>query len=175
MPNETEGQEATNESSNEQAFNFDAWLGEQPEHVRKGYETHTSGLKTALENERQQRKGFADQLKKLVPQVEKGSELEKALGETSTRLEQIERQLDFVREASKPEIGCSNPDLAYLVAQSKDLFSRTGAPDWNAIKQAAPELFGRKPPPGNAGNGNGSPPPQPVGMNAFIRQAAGRG
>jgi hypothetical protein len=172
MPDEQQGQEANSEATTEE-FNFDAWLGEQPEQVRTGINSHTAGLKSALEAERQQRKTFANQLKELTPRAEKGSELERALNETSSRLEQIERQLDFVREAGKSEIGCTNPDLAYLVAQSKDLFRSTGAPDWTAIKEAAPELFGRKvTPPGNAGSGNSSPPAQPGGMNEWIRQTA---
>lgn len=174
MPDEQPGQEAA-PNSEATEFNFDTWLGEQDEHVRTGYEKHTAGLQSALAAERGQRKDFAKQLTDLTAKAEKGSEFEKALNETSSRLAETERQLEFVRDASKPEIGCTNPDLAYLVAQSKDLFSRTGAPDWAAIKANAPELFGRKTPPGNAGSGNGSPPAQGRSMNDFIRASAGRG
>lgn len=176
MPNEatdTQEQEATTESNGE--FSFETWLGEQPEHVKKGYESHTAGLKSTLEKERSDRKEFARLLKELTPKAEKGSELEKALGETSTRLEQTERKLAFVEEASKPEIGCSNARAAFLVAEADGLFKRSGEPDWAAIKAAAPELFGRKAPPGNAGSGNGSPPVGKADMNTAIRQMAGRG
>jgi len=157
------------------AFDFDTWLGEQPEHVKKGYEGKTSGLHSALQTERDQRKDFAKQLKDAQSKAEKGSELEKALGETSTRLEQAEQRAAFYEDAIKPEIGCTNVKAAFLVASADNLFKRSGEPDWTAIKAAAPELFGRKVPPGNAGSGNGSPPAQKAGMNEWIRAAAGRG
>ncbi len=171
MPNETPATEAATEPTEQ--FDFDAWLGEQPEHVRKGYEGKTAGLHSALETERQQRKEFAKQLRDASAKAEKGSELEKALGETSTRLEQAEQRAAFYEEGGKPEIGCTNLKAAFLVASAEGLFKRSGEPDWAGIKAAAPELFaGRKTPPGNAGSGNGSPPAQKVGMNEWIRQAA---
>lgn len=156
------------------SFDFDTWLGEQPEHVRKGYEGKTSGLHSALEKERTTAKDLSKELKKLSGLAEQGSEAKKALDEMSGRLEQAERERDFIREASKPENGCVNPDTAFLVASAKDLFKRSGEPDWAAIKQAAPELFtaSRRAPPGNAGSGKESPPAVQGGMNAWIRQQA---
>lgn len=176
MPTEdTQGQQDNGQAND--AFDFDTWLGEQPEHVRKGYEGKTQGLHSALQTERDQRKEIARQLKDLAPRAEKGSELEKALGETSTRLEQAEQRAAFYEDAIKPEIGCTNVKAAFLVASADNLFKRSGEPDWAAIKAAAPELFGTriKTPPGNAGSGNGSPPPAKVGMNEWIRAASGRG
>lgn len=155
-------------------FDFDAWLTEQPEHVRGGYDKRTQGLKSALETEREQRKELAKQIKDLMPKAEKGSEAEKALGETLSRLEQVERRAAFAEQASQPEIGCSNPRAAFLVAEAEGLFTRQGVPDWAAIKAAAPELFARKTVPGHAGNGTQSPPPPAGGMNAYIRAATGR-
>lgn len=157
-------------------FDFDTWLGEQPEHVRKGYEGKTQGLHSALESERQQRKDFARQLRDLEKTATEGSDAKKALGEMSARAELAEQRAAFFEEAGKPEIGCSNPKAAFLVASADNLFKRSGEPDWAAIKAAAPELFaGRKPAPGHAGNGSGAPPPQRVDMNTMIRAAAGRG
>lgn len=172
MPeNEAQG----NEPQAEAPFDFDGWLGEQPEHVRKGYEGKTQGLHSALERERQERKEMSKQLKELLPKAEKGSEAEKALGEMSTRLEQANQRAAFVEEAIRPEIGCRNPKAAFLVAQADGLFKRSGDPDWTAIKQAAPELFGStKTPPGNGGNGRESPPARAGGMNEYIRAATGR-
>lgn len=170
-------QPATDTQDTQDSFDFDAWLGEQPEHVRKGYEGKTSGLHSALEKERGSNKDMTKELRRLSGLVEQGSEAQKALGEMSTRLEQAERERDFIRDASKPEIGCVNPDTAFLVAVAKDLFNKRGEPDWAAIKAAAPELFGQrtKTPPGNAGNGVNSPPAQKVGMNEWIRKQAGYG
>lgn len=176
MP-EAQEQTTTEATAATTPFDFDAWLGEQPEHVRQGYEGKTQGLHSALEKERTTAKDLSKELKRLSGAAEKGSEAQKALDEMSTRLEQAERERDFIREASKPENGCSNPDAAYLVAQAKDLFKRSGEPDWAAIKQVAPELFGQRKatPPGNAGSGNGSPPPQKFAMSDWIRKQAGHG
>ena len=66
------------------------------------------------------------------------------LSEMSTRAEQAEQRAAFYEEAGRPEIGCSNPKAAYLIAASEGLFTKRGDPDWPAIKAAAPELFGRK-------------------------------
>lgn len=157
-------------------FDFDTWLGEQPEHVKKGYEGKTQGLHSALEKERDGRKKMSDEIKRLSGLADAGTATKTALDEMSTRLERAERQADFYREAGKGENLCSNPEAAFLVASAKDLFNKRGEPDWAAIKAAAPELFQRtKTPPGNAGSGNGSPPPVKGDMNAFIRAQTGRG
>lgn len=156
-------------------FDYDAWFGEQPDHVRSGLDAHTSALKNALESERSQRKEFSKQLRDLTAKAEKGSEAEKTLGEMSARLEQAEQRAAFYEEAGRAEIACSNPKAAFLVASAEGLFTKRGDPDWPAIKAAAPELFGRKTvPAGNAGSGNGSPPAPGGSMNDFIRAASGR-
>lgn len=176
MPDEPTPQDAGQQNAGqEQPFDFDAWLGEQPEQVRKGYEGHTAKLQSALASEREQRKEVARQLKELTGKAEKGSEAEKTLGEMSSKLELAEQRAAFFEESNKPEIGCTNPKAAFLVAKAEGLFTKRGDPDWPAIKAAAPELFAsRKAPPGHAGSGNGSQPPPTGGMNAYIRAAAGR-
>jgi hypothetical protein len=176
MPDESTPQDAAQQSEQTDStpFDFDAWLGEQPEHVRKGYESKTQGLHSALESERTQRKQFSKELRDLTAKAEKGSEAEKTLGEMTSRLEQAEQRAAFYEEANRAEIACSNPRAAFLVAQAEGLFTKRGDPDWPAIKAAAPELFGRKTtPPGNAGSGNGAPPAQAT-MNDYIRAATGR-
>lgn len=172
MPDETQAATETTQESQTAEFDFDSWLGEQPEHVRGGLDKRTQGLKSALETEREQRKELARQLKDALPKAEKGSELERALNETSSRLEQVERRAAFAEEAGKPEIGCSNPRAAFLVAEAEGLFSKRGEPDWAAIKAAAPELFARKVAPGNAGNGTQAPPVTQGDMNTWIRSVA---
>jgi len=155
-------------------FEFDAWFGKLPPHEQEGLDNHTAALRNALESERSQRKEFSKQLRDLTAKAEKGSEAEKTLGEMSSRLEQAEQRAAFYEEAGRPEIGCSNPRAAFLVASAEGLFTKRGDPDWPAIKTAMPELFGRKPVPnGNAGVGSNSPPAAPS-MNDYIRAATGR-
>ena len=118
------------------AFEFDSWFGKLPPHEQEGLDTHVSALKNALESERSQRKEFSKQLRDLTAKAEKGSEAEKTLGEMSTRLEQAEQRAAFYEEAGRPEIGCSNPRAAFLVASAEGLFTKRGDPDWPAIKAA---------------------------------------
>ena len=60
------------------------------------------------------------------------------------------------------------------MAMAEGLFTKRGDPDWPAIKQAAPELFGRKTtPPGNAGSRfSAKHPPPTQSMTDYIRAAA---
>jgi hypothetical protein len=174
MPDDTTPQDAEPTQPETPPFNFDSWLGEQPDHVKSGLDAHTAALKNALESERTQRKQFSKELRDLTAKAEKGSEAEKTLGEMSTRLEQAEQRAAFYEEAGRAEIACSNPKAAFLIAASEGLFTKRGDPDWQAIKAAAPELFGRKViPNGNAGTGSNSPPAGPT-MNDWIRGASGR-
>jgi hypothetical protein len=96
------------------------------------------------------------------------------LSEIRADLETASKRAAFYEDAGKPEIGCRNPRLAFMVAQSEALFDRRGAPDWQAIRTAAPELFGPVVPQGNAGAGTGSQPAAKTSINDYIRQAAGR-
>jgi hypothetical protein len=152
---------------------WDAWLQAQPDNVKSLYQTHTAGLQNTVKATRQERDDLARQIKDLLPKAEKGSELEKSLTEFSQKLDAAEKRAQFVEEAVKPEIGCRNPKAAYVLAAAENLFTRSGAPDWNAIKAAAPELFGTPSTPGNAGNGTDKPAPK-AGMNEYIRHMAGR-
>ena len=152
---------------------WDEWLNGQPEQVKAAYTAHVTGLQNTVKATREERDGLARQIKELSGKVEKGSDAEKALTEISTKLEAAERKAAFVEEAVKPEIGCGNPKAAYALAMAENLFTRAGAPDWNAIKAAAPEFFVRPTARGNAGSGT-QEPPNKASMNDFIRRSAGR-
>jgi len=152
---------------------WDEWLSGQDETVQELADSHVHGLKSALDSERKQRQDMAKQLKALEKNAEAGSEAAKALGELTARLEQAERQAAFYAVANTPEIGCSNPRAAFLVAQASGHFTRSGEPDWKAIRAEAPELFRQR---GSANGGAGTnSPPKAASMNDFIRAAAGRG
>jgi hypothetical protein len=58
---------------------------------------------------------------------------------------------------------------AFAIANADGLFTKDGAPDWAALKTAAPELFGAPAAKTNAGNG-ATPPRQVASMNDFIRR-----
>lgn len=135
---------------------------------------HVTGLKTALQSERTERANLTRQINELKAKAEKGSDLEKQLGDMATRLEQAERRATFAEDAIKPEVGCTNVKAAYALALAEDLFDRQGRPDWARLKAAAPELF-RRAGSGSADGGAGNNQTPRFGMNEIIRRAAGRG
>lgn len=153
---------------------FETWYSGLDEQAKAVFDGHVNGLKTALNTERQNRADLAKQIKDLAAKAEKGSELERQLGEASTRLAEAERRAMFAEDAIKPEIGCSNIKVAYALAVAEGMFDSKGRPDWAGLKTAAPELF-RKPGPGSADGGAGHNQTPRMDMNMIIRRAAGRG
>lgn len=140
--------------------------------VKKGLlDSHTKGLKTALESERESRKGFEKQVKDLAAKAEKGSELEKQLSELSAKVEGENKRAAFYEDAHTA--GITNLKLAYLVATTEELFDKKGSVDFAALKTRFPELFSKPIPNGNAGEGAGGPT-SIQDMNAAIRRMAGR-
>ncbi len=116
-------------------------------------------------------------MREATEKLEKGSETRAQFEQISGKLEEAERRADFFEEASKPEVGCTNPRLAYLGAQEIGAFSSKGKVDWEAIKKNFPELFRTAQPrtAGNAGAGTGTTAPGAPNMDSMIRQAARRG
>ncbi|HOG48203.1 MAG TPA: hypothetical protein PLJ35_19385 [Anaerolineae bacterium] len=157
---------------------YDAWLAQQPDDIKALIGGHIQGLRNTVQATRGERDALSQRLADLTKALGKDTpeEARRLLSEMQSELETTSRRAAFYEEAGKPEIGCSNPRAAFLVAQAEQLYDRRGNPDWAAIKQAAPELFrkGSPAPAGNAGAGTGNPPPAGKSMNDFIRTAAGR-
>ena len=155
---------------------WDAFLETLTPEVKALYEQHTSGLKSALQSERDQRSDLAKQLKEMAGKQKEGSDERKALDEMSKSLEEANARADFFEDAARPEIGCRNPKLAWLAAQTGEGYVRRGKVDWLAIKADYPELFQAATSAssrGNAGSGTGNQQPVPETMDDFIRRKAG--
>lgn len=165
----------TPEQGGETSQTWEQVLATLPEEQRQLHDTHTQGLRSALQSERQQRQELTRQLREATQQLEEGSQARQQLEALTNQLETAERRADFMEEAVRPEIGCTNPRLAYMAAQEIEAIDRRGRINWDALKQQFPELFKsqQKTPPGNAGSGTGQAPTG-KDMNAFIRTAAGR-
>jgi len=117
-----------------------------PEADRVLYEQHTTGLRNTVQATRQERDALQQQLGELTKAIGKNDpESAKALlAQMTTEIETAKRRADFLEGAVRPEIGCSNPGAAFAIAHNQGLFDARGNPNWDAIKQAVPELF-RKP------------------------------
>ena len=153
---------------------WDSFLDAQDDETKALYASHSEGLLNTVKATRTERDALAKQIKKLAAEQDEGSDARKELDSMSERLEQSERRATFLEEAFKPEVQCRNPKAAWLLAEAGDHFDRRGNPHWDAIKAAAPELFGVKIAKANAGDGTGNPPASAKDMNKWIRTVAGR-
>ena len=181
MPEETPGGTPDTNSANQNGQNgtsgngerptFESWLGNQNETVRTLIDTHVSGLKSALDSEREQRKDLAKELKKAAKGA--SDEVQQQLTDLSSRLEMYELQVQFYEAAAAA--GISNPRLAYLAAREGGFIDERGTIRMDGLRAEYPELFKKMTPPANAGAGTdkGAPGTE-KDMNAFIRRAAGR-
>ena len=71
---------------------FDTWLPDQDDAVRTMVEGHVSGLRTALQRERDERKALSTQLKEALKAAEDGSELQAQLQAMVSQNEQLSQQ-----------------------------------------------------------------------------------
>jgi hypothetical protein len=150
---------------------YETWFNQQPDDVKGLIEGHTTGLKSALDKERSERKEFEKQLRIAASEQEKGSEARKLLEGQADRMALLERQAAFFDAAHTA--GATNLKLAWLAAVDAGLVDDKGQVDMDKVKAAFPQLFGAKTVAGNAGAGTGDDPPK-GGMNAYIRKSAGR-
>lgn len=168
-----DGQQTSNGDGQQQApLDFEAWLRGQDDSVKGLLDGHVKGLKTALDSEREARKGFEKQVRELATKVELGSEAQKQLTAMAEQIQASERRQSFYDEAHTQ--GVSNLKLAYLAATDAGLIDDRGRVNWEQMKKTFPQLFGAvgSLPKGNAGAGTQTPPGK-VDMNKIIRRAAG--
>lgn len=169
------GQEGAGDGGqDDQGLTFDSWLEKQPDQVRGLLDSHTKGLKNALDSERESRKKLEKDLRDLAGKAEAGSEAQKQLTQMADQITEADRRADFYEAAHAA--GVSNLKLAYMVSTADNLFDRRGNPDFEALKSSYPELFGgkTKAPAGNAGSGTGDNKKIGRSMNDYIRTASGR-
>lgn len=156
------------------ALEWDTWHEALPEDVQKLVAGHVSGLKTALASERDARSSAEKDLRDVAGKLDKGSEAQKEVLRLADDVAAGNVKTDFYEDAH--DAGVTNLKLAFVVAKEDGLFDKRGNANFTKLKEAYPELFGKKiVPDGSAGDGTGSDPPKgKVDMNALIRAKAGR-
>lgn len=168
-------QQGTNGQQQQQAPTFDQWLATVDDGVKTLIDGHTKALKTALESERNERKGLEKQVRDLAKGAEKDSDAQKKLMELADKMSETDRRAEFYELAHAA--GVTNLKLAYLVAVQDEMFDRHGDPNMERLKQSYPELFAAARTAsvqGNAGAGTQNQQQAGGGMNDFIRRSAGR-
>jgi hypothetical protein len=162
-------------TTTEPELTTEKWLESLDEKSKGFLESHTAGLKSALDNERANGKTLAKQLKDAAASAEKGSELETKLAAILESQTASERKAEFYEMASAK--GVTNLKLAWSAAKDDESFQlRDGSIDFTKLQESYPELFRSKTAPTSAGSGAGTQH-QPAkstnqAMNEIIRETA---
>lgn len=168
------GDQDSQEKQQDDKLEWDAWHDALPETAQKLISERESGLKTALQSEREARKTAEKDLRDVAKKLEAGSEAQNEILKLADAAAASTKKADFYEDAHNA--GVTNLKLAYHIATTEELFDKKGSADFEEMKKQYPELFGKKQvAKGDAGSGTGSKLPAGAqGMNAFIRQAAGK-
>ena len=156
------------------ALEWKPWHDALPKDAQTLIAEREGGLKSALGTERDARKEAEKSLREVAAKLEKGSEAQKEVLRLADENAATNTKAEFYEDAHKA--GVSNLKLAYHVATTEELFDKRGGVNFEKMKEAYPELFGKKQVvKGNAGEGTGTAPGgKDVSMNAYIRRSAGK-
>ena len=156
------------------ALEWKPWHDALPKEAQELVAEREKGLKSALDSERDARKTAETDLRAVAKKLEEGSVAQQEVLKLADQVAEGTTKADFYEEAHKA--GVSNLKLAYHIATTEELFDKRGAVNFEKMKEAYPELFGRKQVPrGDAGEGTGTAPGgKEISMNAYIRRAAGK-
>lgn len=171
-----QGQQQRQEGQQQQGqqATWETWHGSLSDEQKGLIESHVSGLKSALQSERQTKGDLEKQVRTLASQAQEGSQAKTELTKLADQLKGESQRADFYESAHGA--GIRNLKAAWLIARGDEsVWKRDGSLDIAAFKQSYPELFGSvQAPPGNGGNGNGQSGGGSLTMDQVIRQAAGR-
>ena len=118
------------------------WHDALPKEAQELVAEREKGLKSALDSERDARKTAEKDLRDVAKKLEEGSEAQQEVLKLADQVAEGTTKADFYEEAHKA--GVSNLKLAYHVATTEDLFDKRGAVNFDKMKEAYPELFGKK-------------------------------
>lgn len=163
---------------------WEAVLGGLTDEHKALYEKHVSGLKSALEKERDRadteakKAGEAAQsLRKLAKEADEttAAALNKLADEKDAELADARFESEFYREAAAAGIPGDKLARALLICKTGDFKTRRGGPDVAAMKAELPELFAAPAVPAprtNAGAGTQQPPAAAHTFDENVRRIA---
>ncbi|HEX9329583.1 MAG TPA: hypothetical protein VF915_23850, partial [Reyranella sp.] len=183
---------------------FEALMESLSDGHRALIEKHISGLRTALETERGDRKAAQKAIRSVQTELEQLKAGNVQVKELELRAAEAEAAATFFEEAAAYNVKRGSMRLAFLAAQDGHFFGDDGGVQWDALQARFPDLFegsndrpapdgalrettGKTPTVGSerpapaprtsasAGAGAGAAPPRrPFSMSSAIRSAAGR-
>jgi len=184
------------------ALTFDGLMEGMDEPHRDVVEKHIIGLRSALEKEREDRKGAQKAVRTAQAEIESIPTLRQQLELAEQDALDTHAQATFFEHAGSNDVKRGSARLAFLAAKDGQYFDDDGSVQWESLKARFPDLFegtDRSAPTGvivgtpelkdavvsvrpaaaprasaSAGNGGGAPPRRPFSMTSAIRSAAGR-
>lgn len=179
------GSEDTGDGSGDSgqgASDFTSWLNAQPDDVKTVvqplFDAQIQKLTNTVKATREERDTLTQQLRDASKKLDEGSDQRVELEKLATQLEESGRKSSFYEEAIGQK--CLNPKATYALATAENLFDSKGRPDWKAIAETAPQLFGeavsRNPRKPKNTSGAGSSGAQGAGSQSisdWIRNQAG--
>lgn len=180
---ETSGNAATTSQEAPQApQSADEWYDSLDETTRGVVDAYASGsaakLKTALDQERQQRKAFEKQVKELSGKVGSDDKIKGEIDNLHSQLTESNLKASFYEAAAEQAgLPAKRYAAAYKIARLDGLIDDEGTVDWKALQEQHDYLFVSAPQeptrkPGSAGSGVNGKPPQPSrSMNDLIRRS----
>lgn len=155
----------------------DEWYSSLDETTKPLVDAYAGKLKTALDNERKQRKEYEKTIKELSAKAGKDNALSAELEQLRDKVTETSRQNAFYEAAnSRDDLPRNRVAAAYKIAKLDNLIDDDGTVDWDTMKAAHDYLFVEvsKKVAGNAGNGAGTKPQPKVDMNGLMRRQVGR-
>lgn len=171
----SKGQDGQDGGSQE-TLDWEARVAKLSAEDKASYEAHVKGLKNTVEATRVDNRTLKDAKESTQRAAEQATgELKVQLEALSKRLESAERENAFLAAAGVERVTNAH-DLWVLAQADEAAFRRNGQPDWQHLRSSYSYLFeSTTAPRGNAGAGTQGKPPGGPGMEALLRQAAGRG
>ena len=184
------------------ALTFDSLIDSMDEPQREVIERHIVGLRTALDKEREERKGAQKAVRNAQAEIEQLPTLRQQLEQAAQAALDTRAQALFFEHAGSNDVKRGSARLAFLAAKDGQCFNDDGSVQWDSLQARFPDLFegsARHAPTGapsgapvqkeavvterpvvaprtsaSAGAGAGAPPRRPFSMTSAIRSAAGR-
>jgi len=164
------------ETPAEKYADWDALVKAHPE-VGELYEGKTSGLKSALDKERDKAGDAAKALRKLASEADEklSAALKKQADEMDAAVEDARRESTFYREAAEAGVPGDKLARAWLICKNGDYLTKRGDPDIASMKIELPELFSQPAAPAprvDAGPGTQQAPAAAQDFNTTFRKVA---
>lgn len=152
---------------------YASWVSKQPVEVQEMLERQQKALRSALVDERTQRRSLHKQVKALEVKASTSTVTAEEVARLQGTLKEAQRQAKFYENLPGD---CANPKLAFLAAKDMGFMTEGGTVNWDGLREQAPQLFARiVVPSANAGTGakQGGATGE-ANMNAIIRTMTGR-